>query len=181
MAGTANTLVTDKEKIRQLRRRVQHAMKKHQFSQGQIARNCGLNRSTMNRIMGKKLPKHMYKKTYDAIYDYLDTLLVRADPVATREVRTKGRVSKELTKLAIEGLMVRGWPRRWVAEQLQVGKSTVTEILHDEKLKGVSIEVEQRAVELAKKYGTTDGPDKRTRLFAERRGYQSTVMQDEFL
>lgn len=172
--------VTDKSQFDLLRRRVKDVKRRKGLSYHQIARGAGMNRTTLQRLMKpREIPDRLRRSTVMKLTRHLDSLM-KDDPEALRIAKYQGRVNKELAVLAIRGLQLRGYPLSWISERTGVSSSYLGTLL-TAKMKAVSVELDQQLTELAREYGTTDGPSGPTRIRAQNRGYESTVMRDEFL
>lgn len=175
-----DTYVTDKTQITSLRHRVKVVKRKKGVSYHQIARGAGVNRTTFQRLMKPgEIPERIRLSTATKVTRQLNRLM-KDDADARRLAKYKGRVNKELSILAIRGLQLRGYPLTWIAEKAGVSRSYIGTLM-DPKMRAVSVELDAKLTELAREYGTTDGPSNRTRVRAQNLGYESTVMRDEFL
>jgi len=148
------------------------------FSLKAIERESGVNRETFGELVNRRNARQrIMKSTYDRLHKLLMDVNKRPDTVS-RARRRPDHVSSDLARAAVQGLMLRGYPQTWIAEQLGTTCQSISEVL---RRKEVTTSREAELVELARKYGTTDGPSSRIRAIAQRRGYQSTVMRDELL
>ena len=146
-----------------------------------IQRASGVSRETLGEMINRRGNEtmHIKQSTEDRLRKLLHDTNRRPDKVT----RSRGRsdtVSSDLAKAAIRGLMLRGYPQGWIAERLGTNNQVISDILNG-RHSGVSKKHDKKLIELARKYGTTDGPSKRIRTIAQKRGYESTVMHDEFL
>lgn len=181
--GTLDVMVRDAKRIDNLKRRVKVAKKKTGMSHNMIARAAGINKTTIKRLMlPGTAPEAMRTSTVEKLERYLDTLKYGGTAVSRRVAKYAGRVDKELAVLAIRGLMLRGWSTDWIAEQVGAKSSYLRDLgAADSASRAVSVELDRKLTELARRYGTTDGPSWRTAAVARKLGYKSTVERDEFL
>ena len=175
--GQLDHTVTDKDTIDLFRRRLERLHTKYGLSYKYAATRLGISRWRVSEIMQRgKFPTGLRQSTIDALTALHDEVTGGQVPRARYKANL---VDATLSKRAIEGLMLRGYPQIWMDEQLGFRRGQTNMILREQAW--VTRETDAGFTTLAREYGTTDGPSKRTATMARNRGYQSTVMQDEFL
>lgn len=175
--GELDKTVTDKEQIDLFRRRLERLHTKYGLSYKHASIQLGISRWRVSEIMQRgKFPTGLKQSTIDALTQ------LHADVTSGKVSRARYKhnlVDAELARAAIKGLMLRGYPQIWIDEQLGFRRGQTNLILNQQDW--VTKETDAQLTELARKYGTTVGPSKRVATMARNRGYESTVMRDEFL
>lgn len=159
-------------------RKIILSLKEKGFSLEGIERACGVNRETLGELVNRRNERMKIKQsTFNRLHGLLMATNKRPELV-TRRRRRPDHVDSKIARAAVQGLMLRGYPQTWIAEQLGTTCQTISEVLRRNE---VTVKREKELIELARKYGTTDGPSSRIRAIATKRGYKSTAMYDELL
>jgi len=177
LAGTVDVNVTDRRQVQLFKSRVERLLERG-YTIDTIAKHVGTAPDNLRRIIHSgQRGKSMRTSTLEGLTAFWEE--VQAGQAVLPSPR-KDKVNVELARAAVRGLQLRGWTGKWIGEQVGLVQRSVSAIARGDT-KSIDPDVEQRLIELAKRYGTTDGPSKTTRSRAEQRGWESTAMRDELL
>lgn len=168
--GTTEKLVSAEKS-----RWIINALRRRNFTMRWLADETGYSTYALREIRkgrSKQCRKTLHDKLVkihadSLVYGYENPYRYRAN-----------HVDKDRFNRMMQGLMLQGYPQKWIAEQLGTTQQHLSDVLN-KSWRTVTLDTERKMLNLVREVGNRPGPNNRVRTIAKTRGYQALAMWDD--